>query len=327
MTPTITVDSLSKTYQVYRKPPGLLGSLKGIFHREYEDKLAVQNVSFLLEESELVGFIGPNGAGKTTTLKMLSGLLHPTAGKTRVLGFDPWQREHAFLKQISLVMGQKNQLWWDLPAIESFRLAKDIYGISDKQYKKTLSSLVEMLDISDKLDIQVRKLSLGERMKAELVAALLHQPKVLFLDEPTIGLDVVVQRSVRKFIKEYNSEFSGSILLTSHYMADVQELCKRVIIINEGEILFDGLLADVVKEFGKGKQIQVTLTKDVSFKELKKYSGFVNKTGLSASFQVSSPSATALATRLLTKLPVSDINIKEPELEDVIRDVFSDNKK
>ena len=325
--PTIIADGLTKNYQVYRKQQGLKGSLKGIFKREYETKEAVKDISFLVEEGELLGFIGPNGAGKTTTLKMLSGLLHPSAGKTRVLGFDPWQRDHAFLKQISLVMGQKNQLWWDLPAIESFRLAKDIYGITDQKYKKTLNNLVDMLGLEDKLDIQVRKLSLGERMKAELIAALLHRPKILFLDEPTIGLDVIVQRSVRKFIKDYNSEFSGSILLTSHYMVDVQELCKRVIIINEGEILFDGLLADVVKKFGHGKEIKVTLTKNVTTKQLKSFPGFTKKSGLTASFQVESDLSTSLATRLLTNLPVSDITINDPSVDDVIRSVFEKTDK
>lgn len=305
MTATIKVNALKKTYKTYHKEPGLQGSLKGLFHRKYDLKHAINDLSFTINENELVGFIGPNGAGKTTTLKILSGLLHPTSGSVEVLGFDPWQRQYQFLTQISLIMGQKNQLWWDLPALESFRLAKDIYGIPDRQYQKTLHSLVEMLDLSAKLDIQVRKLSLGERMKAELVAALLHQPKVLFLDEPTIGLDVVVQKKVRQFIKDYNQEFHGSILLTSHYMADVKELCKRVIIIDQGKILYDGLLSEVIQKFSQDKTIELTLAN-----------------GKTKSFQVKRDQAPEKAASLLKKYQATDINIKERELEEVIRDVF-----
>jgi ABC-2 type transport system ATP-binding protein len=302
----VTVDSLSKTYRVHHKQPGLKGALTGLFKREYEDKQAINNLSFVIEENELVGFIGENGAGKTTTLKILSGLLYPSSGSARVLGFDPWERQYQFLTQISLVMGQKNQLWWDLPAQESFRLAKDIYGLSDRQYKRTLSQLIDMLGLGDKLDVQVRKLSLGERMKAELVAALLHSPRVLFLDEPTIGLDVVVQQKVRQFIKDYNQEFAGSILLTSHYMADVKELCQRVIIISQGRIVYDGLLAEVVKKFSTHKLIEVTL-----------------EDGTTQSVKVSRRRAAAKAQELLQDLPVADLNIKDPEIEDVIRSVFN----
>jgi len=305
----IEVRALSKVYRVHRKRPGLTGSLHDLISRQYEDKTAVDNLSFLIEENELVGFIGPNGAGKTTTLKMLSGLLFPTSGEIRVLGFDPWQREYPFIRQISLVMGQKNQLWWDLPAIESFELAKDIYGLSDSSYRRTLHDLVDMLDLKDKLNVQVRKLSLGERMKAELIAALLHQPKVLFLDEPTIGLDVTMQKTMRAFIKDYNRTFRGSILLTSHYMDDVKELCQRIIIIDQGSLLYDGLLADVIKKFAKDKLIEITLT-----------------TGKVKSLTVPREQAAAKAAQLLHELPVSDINIKEPELEDVIRDVFSNGE-
>lgn len=306
----IEVRNLSKVYRVHRKRPGLVGSLHDLVNRQYEDKRAIHDLSFLIEQDELVGFIGPNGAGKTTTLKILSGLLHPTNGSARVLGFDPWQREYSFLKQISLVMGQKNQLWWDLPAIESFKLAKDIYGLSDRQYRKNLGNLVDMLDLRDLLDIQVRKLSLGERMKAELVAALLHQPKVLFLDEPTIGLDVVMQKNLRAFIKTYNREYRGSILLTSHYMDDVQELCKRVIIIDNGQTIFDGLLGDVIKKFAKEKLIEVTLaTGEIKLKKVLR------------------SKAAEEAAKLLKEFSVIDITIKEPELEDVIRDVFKNNSK
>ncbi len=305
MTPTILVKELSKTYSVSQKLPGLLGSLKGLVKPVYEEKKAVTDVSFVIDEGELIGFIGPNGAGKTTTLKMLSGLLYPTRGSVRVLGFDPWVREYDFLRQISLVMGQKNQLWWDLPAIESFNLARDIYDIPSSVYKKTLNELVEMLEIGDILNVQVRKLSLGQRMKAELVAALIHSPKILYLDEPTIGLDVVMQQSMRQFLKSYNQKGDGSIILTSHYMDDVKELCKRVIVIDQGSILYDGLLADVIAKFSQHKIIEV-----------------ITPSG-TATHKVLRSKVAETAARLLKDPSVVDINIKEVEIEDVIRQVFA----
>ena len=305
MTHTILADNLSKVYDVQKKRPGLSGSLRDLYSPVYEKKVAVKDVSFVIDEGELVGFIGPNGAGKTTTLKMLSGLLYPSGGSVSVIGHDPWKRQYDFLKNISLVMGQKNQLWWDLPAIESFNLAKDIYGISDSTYKKTLNYLVDMLEIGDVLNVQVRKLSLGQRMKAELVAALIHSPKILFLDEPTIGLDVVMQQSMRSFLKEYNQGGDGSIILTSHYMDDVKELCKRVIIIDQGSILYDGLLSDVIAKFSKHKIIEViTPAGTKTHKVLRK--------------QVAEKAAD-----LLKDPSVLDINIKEVEIEDVIRSVFT----
>jgi ABC-2 type transport system ATP-binding protein len=302
----ILADNVSKTYQVQKKRQGLSGSIHDLISPNYEPKHAVKNVSFVIDEGELIGFIGPNGAGKTTTLKMLSGLLYPTSGEVRVMGHDPWLREHEFLTQISLVMGQKNQLWWDLPAIESFNLSRDIYGIKDNVYKKTLGELVDMLEIGEFLNVQVRKLSLGQRMKAELVAALIHSPKVLFLDEPTIGLDVVMQQSVRNFIKDYNKTHDGAIILTSHYMEDVKELCKRVIIINEGEILYDGLLGDVITKFSKHKVIEVQL-----------------RTGETRTEKVLRGKVAERAAKMLKDLPVVDINIKEVSIEEIIRDVFN----
>ncbi len=302
---TILAENLRKVYSVQKKRPGLAGSIKDLFSPINEEKVAVKDVSFVIDEGELVGFIGPNGAGKTTTLKMLSGLLYPTSGSVRVLGNDPWKRDYEFLRQISLVMGQKNQLWWDLPAIESFNLAKDIYGIDAKVYKKTLDNLVEMLAIGDVLNVQVRKLSLGQRMKAELVAALIHNPKILFLDEPTIGLDVVMQQSMRQFLKEYNQDSDGSIILTSHYMDDVKELCKRVIIIDEGSILYDGLLSDVIAKFSKHKIIEV-----------------ITPAG-TTTHKVLRAKVAEKAADLLKDPNVVDINIKEVEIEDVIRQVFA----
>lgn len=302
---TILAENLRKVYSVQKKRTGLAGSIKDLFSPVSAEKIAVKDVSFVIDEGELVGFIGPNGAGKTTTLKMLSGLLYPTSGEVRVLGFDPWKRGYDFLTQISLIMGQKNQLWWDLPAIESFNLAKDIYGIPQNIYKKTLDNLVEMLDIGDVLNVQVRKLSLGQRMKAELVAALIHSPKILFLDEPTIGLDVVMQQSMRVFLKEYNQSGDGSIILTSHYMDDVKELCKRIIIIDQGSILYDGLLSEVIAKFSKHKIIEViTPSGTTTHKVLR--AGVAEK-----------------AASLLKDPNVVDINIKEVEIEDIIRSVFS----
>lgn len=302
---TILANNLSKTYQVQKKRPGLSGSLKDLFSPIHEQKQAVKDVSFVLDEGELVGFIGPNGAGKTTTLKMLSGLLYPSGGEVRVLGFDPWKREYDFLRQISLVMGQKNQLWWDLPAVESFNLARDIYAIPQNTYKKTLDKLVDMLDIGDVLNVQVRKLSLGQRMKAELVAALIHSPKILFLDEPTIGLDVVMQQSMRQFLKEYNQGGDGSIILTSHYMDDVKELCKRLIIIDQGVIIYDGLLSEVITKFSQHKIIEV-----------------ITRSG-TTTHKVLRAKVAQKAAQLLKHPDVVDINIKEVEIEDVIRSVFT----
>lgn len=306
---TIVADNLNKTYQVQKKREGLTGSLRDLLNPRYDDKQAVKDVSFVIDEGELVGFIGPNGAGKTTTLKMLSGLLHPTLGSVRVLGFDPWERHYDFLRSISLVMGQKNQLWWDLPAIESFNLARDIYDIKSNDYKRTLNTLVDMLGIGDVLNVQVRKLSLGQRMKAELVAALLHSPRVLFLDEPTIGLDVVMQQAVRNFIKDYNATHDGAIILTSHYMEDVKELCKRVIIINEGSILYDGLLSDVIKKFSQHKIIEI-----------------ISVDGTTKTYKVKREAVASKASELLSRNGVVDINIKEVAIEEVIRSVFATAK-
>src|SRR5438093_11238882 len=230
--PIIEVQGLTKAFRTYKKQPGLTGALKGLFHRQYEQTLAVKEVSFSIGEGELVGFLGPNGAGKTTTLKMLSGLLYPTSGTAQVLGYVPWKREDGYRRQFALLLGQKNQLWWDLPARESLELNAKIYGLPAAAFERTVEDLTELLQVKDKLNVAVRELSLGERMKMELIAALLHQPKVLFLDEPTIGLDVVSQKIVREFLQHYNATRKTTILLTSHYMTDIQELCQRVIIID-----------------------------------------------------------------------------------------------
>jgi ABC-2 type transport system ATP-binding protein len=249
MPAVIEARSLTKTFRVPQKEPGLKGALKGLFSREYREVHAVQEVSFLIKEGELVGFLGPNGAGKTTTLKMLSGLLHPTSGEAQVLGFVPWKRDRAYQKQLTMVMGQRTQLWWDLPAWDSFLLNKEIYEIPQTQFDETVEELASLLEIKELLEVPVKKLSLGQRMKAELACSLLHRPKVLLLDEPTIGLDVVMQQKVREFILTYNKRWKASILLTSHNMDDVAELCTRVILINHGRLLFDGTLDQFKSKF------------------------------------------------------------------------------
>src|SRR5881392_3658076 len=256
--PVIEVQGLTKSFRTYKKKPGLGGALKGLFHREHQITLAVRDVSFAIEEGELVGFLGPNGAGKTTTLKMLSGLLYPTSGAARVLGYVPWERKDGYRRQFALLLGQKNQLWWDLPARESLELNAKIYGIPDDVLERTVDEMTSLLAVRDKLNVAVRELSLGERMKMELIAALLHQPKVLFLDEPTIGLDVISQKTVREFLREYNAKQKTTILLTSHYMADIQELCRRVVIIDHGKIFFDGKLSDIIDRFADVKIVTIS---------------------------------------------------------------------
>src|SRR5271154_2345958 len=260
----IEVSNLTKAFRTYKKQPGFSGAIKGLFHRQYEQTVAVNEVSFKIEPGELVGFLGPNGAGKTTTLKMLAGLLYPTSGSAKVLGYTPWERADGYRRQFALLLGQKNQLWWDLPARESLELNSKIYGIPQKIFERTVAELTELLAVKDKLDVMVRELSLGERMKMELIASLLHQPKVLFLDEPTIGLDVVSQKIVREFLRDYNAAKKPTIVLTSHYMTDIQELCRRVIIIDHGKIFFDGLLSEIIDRFADFKIVSISWETDTA---------------------------------------------------------------
>lgn len=321
--PIIQVNNLKKYYQVHKKEPGLVGSIKSLFFRKYEDVKAVDNISFSIDEGELVGFIGPNGAGKTTTLKCLSGLLYPTDGNISVLGFNPWDRKHVFLKQISLVMGQKNQLWWDLPPEETFVLNKEIYEVPDEQYQKTLEELVALLEVKDVLKVPVRKLSLGQRMKCELIAALLHCPRVLFLDEPTIGLDVVMQKKMRDFVKEYNRRYKSTIILTSHYMGDVKELCRRVMIIDKGKLVFDGQLSDIVQKHADHKLVTVVLSQEVDPKILNGLAGVKEFDYPRLVYKVRREEVSKIASQILAKLPVADLNIEEPPIEDIIRELFT----
>jgi ABC-2 type transport system ATP-binding protein len=322
----IEVTNLSKTYEYYKKEAGLLNSLKSLFHREKLFKEAVKNISFTINEGELVGFLGPNGAGKTTTLKMLSGIIHPTSGKSRVLGLLPHKRQREFQKQFALVMGQKNQLWWDLPAMESFILNKEIYEVPDQEFKSTLEELTTLLEIKDILDIPVRKLSLGQRMKCELVAALLHSPKVLFLDEPTIGLDVVSQKNIREFLKKYNQEKKITIILTSHYMDDVEELCERVIIINHGVAAYDGKLKQLTDQYIDHKIIEVTFTEPVTKDTLQGFAPVQEYSLERSILRVPKDQVKKVAVELMTKLPVDDILINEMEIEEVIRNIFQKTK-
>lgn len=323
MASVIQVKNLKRYYQVFEKEPGILGSVKSVFSRKYKQVRAVDGISFEVEEGELVGFIGPNGAGKTTTLKVLSGLLYTSSGNVRVAGFNPWEREEKFLKTIATVFGQKNQLWWDLPAIETFNLNKAIYSIPDKNFSETLRELTKLLDVEGLLRTQVRKLSLGQRMKMELIASLLHRPKVLFLDEPTIGLDVVMQKAIRDFIKEYNKRYKATILLTSHYMGDVRELAERVIIIDHGKIIFDGRLEEIVKKFAKNKVIDVIFSKDIDPKALAEVGEVSSYAFPKAKISVPRSVAPVAAAEVLRRFPVADLTIQELGIEDVIRQVFS----
>jgi ABC-2 type transport system ATP-binding protein len=323
--PVIQVRDLTKTYRTYKKQPGFAGALRGLFHRTYEQTVAVRNISFSVEEGELVGFLGPNGAGKTSTLKMLAGLLYPTSGTARVLGYIPWERKDGYRRQFALLLGQKNQLWWDLPARDSLELNSKIYGIAPGVFERTVDELTDLLQVREKLSVMVRELSLGERMKMELIAALLHQPKVLLLDEPTLGLDVVSQKTVREFLREYNAIRKTTILLTSHYMADIQELCRRVLIIDRGTLFFDGQLSEIVDRFATFKLITIQLGADAERppQTFEEYGEVVERTPLSVKLKVNRDRVIPVCKALLDDLPVTDIDIAEVPIEEVIRQLFS----
>lgn len=320
--PVIETRELTKVYRTYKKAPGLWGAVKGLGRREYEEVRAADGVTFSIEEGEFVGFLGPNGAGKTTVLKMLSGLLNPTSGDARVLGFVPWERHDAMKRQFSLLMGQKNALWWDLPARESLELNRAIYGIEKGAFSKIVGGLTELLDVGDKLDVMVRELSLGERMKMELIAALLHSPRVLFLDEPTIGLDVTSQKKVREFLRAYNAEHRIVTMLTSHYMQDIEELCARVIIIDHGRIFFDGPLSAIIDRFATHKIIGLTLENGSSCGDFGVFGEVVEQAAQSVRIKVPRAKVTETCRAVLTRCKVSDISVQEPPVEEVIRQLF-----
>ena len=321
--PVIYLEELSKTYLVPERDDGVLAAARSLVQRRHREIKAVDRVSFAVEPGEIVGFLGPNGAGKTTTLKMLAGLLHPTAGNGRVLDFQPWQRKRDFLKVITLVMGQRNQLNWDIPASDSFELNRVIYRVPASQYKETLDELTDLLELAPLINKPVRNLSLGERMKCEIAAALLHRPQVLFLDEPTIGLDVTAQRRIREFIREYNRRHQATILLTSHYMADVEALCKRVVVIHHGSILFDGLLSELVTRFSPHKTIAVDLEDQIDGVDLASFGEVVSHSEGRILLRVPKLDTAKVAGRLLAALPVSDLTIEDPPIEEVIEQLFA----
>jgi ABC-2 type transport system ATP-binding protein len=320
----IEVAHLTRVFRTYKKQPGFWGGVKGLFNRKFDETAAAKDISFSIAEGEFVGFLGPNGAGKTTTLKMLSGLIFPTSGTARVAGFDPTKRENAYRRIFALVLGQKNQLWWDLPAIESFALLRAIYGLDEAAYTATLDELVALLGVSEKLNVMVRELSLGERMKMELIAALIHRPKVLFLDEPTIGLDVVSQRAVRLFLRDYNRRHRVTIVLTSHYMADIKELCERVIVIHKGSKIYDGALDRLEAGSDSKKKIVRFVPKDTNFPETWRSSFGDTVRGADGTFTLRVPSddVVAVAQEVLATGPVADITIEDVPLEDIIAELF-----
>jgi ABC-2 type transport system ATP-binding protein len=323
----IDVDALSKTYRVPEREAGLRAAAGSFFRRTYRDVNAVQQVGFRIARGEIVGFLGPNGAGKTTTLKMLSGLLHPTGGRADVLGFTPWERKAEFLRSITLVMGQRNRLSWDIPAADSFLLNQAIYRLSDEQYKSTLAELDELLGLGPIVKKPVRNLSLGERMKCELAAGLLHRPQVLFLDEPTIGLDLSAQGRIRSFLREYNRRTGATVLLTSHYMADVTALCERIIMIHQGRLKYDGGITELSRRIAPGKLIGVALPDGLNA-DLSRYGELVPQESDNGRQTILVPTddVPAVTARLLAELPVQDLNIEEVPIEDVIEKAFQEDE-
>lgn len=320
----ISVQNLSKTFKVATKEPGLKGTLKGLVRRQYVTKAALNNVSLQIQTGEMVGLIGANGAGKTTLVKILAGIIHPSAGTIRVQGHDPWKRDNELRRQMALIMGQKAQLWYDLPALDSYLLLKEIYQIPEAFYNQQIEFLSDVLQIKDQLKVQVRKLSLGERMKVELMGALLHRPKVIYLDEPTIGLDISAQKAVRKFLKSYQAEFKPIILLTSHYMEDIKELCPRVILIKSGELIFDGALETIQRQFGDRKRVVVTLgDPPAALPVLPPELGSLEREGDNRlALTTSRPQLTRAMDALLKSVIPSDISISDPPIEEVIESVL-----
>ncbi len=318
----IAVENLSKIYPVAIKKPGLKSTLTHFFRRTYREIKAVQNVSFQIQPGEVVGFLGANGAGKTTTLKMLTGLIHPSGGEVTVSGYVPFRRQPQFLRKTSLVMGQKQQLLWDLPALDSLRINAAVYNIPDPVFKQRLAELAGMLDVADKLHQPVRKLSLGERMKAELLAALLHHPQVLFLDEPTLGLDVNAQVAVREFLQEYNQRYGATILLTSHYMADITALCDRVLLIHQGQLIYDGLLDGLLDRFAPYRQVKIELAQPLSEAELANFGEIESIEGQEVRFLIPREKLTSTISRILAQLEIQDLSVSDPPIEKIIGRLF-----
>jgi ABC-2 type transport system ATP-binding protein len=323
----IEVRGLTKTYQVFQKTPGLKGALRSLFFRQYKDVHAVRDVSFTIEPGEMVAFLGPNGAGKTTTLKMLSGLIYPTSGTASALGFTPGERPDAFRRRFSLVMGQKNQLWWDLPAGDSFQLHREIYSLTRSAFEKTLGELTNLFEVGDLTRQPVRELSLGERMKMELIAALLHQPRLLLLDEPTIGLDVVAQVTIQKCLKQYNADRGVTMLLTSHYMRDVEALCSRVLVITHGRVLFDGPLRKLTERFGTAKLLKVHFEGETTPPDLERFGEVAGRNGPVADLRIERSKVADVLAAMLDKYSVVDVVVQDPPLESVIARVFEEGNR
>lgn len=319
----IEVNHLTRDFEYYEKESGLKGSVKNLFRREKKVKHAVKDISFCVEEGEMVGFIGPNGAGKTTTLKMLSGILVPSSGAATVGGYTPWERKDAFKHSFSLVAGQKSQLWTDLPAIESFYLNKCIYKIPDSEYRKTVDELSGMLGVADYLKVQVRRLSLGERMKMELIAALLHKPRIFFLDEPTIGLDIISQNTIREYLKAYNAQTGSTVILTSHYTKDIEDICSRTIIINNGEKVFDGSMVELQRQLGNSKTLKVTFPHKVDGEELKSFGTILEHSENTAVFETSSEQIDALMRNILTRYKIEDMTVSDIPIERCIEAIYN----
>ena len=324
--PIIEAHDLSKSYRVFQKKEGFLGALRGLVRREYKEVHAVAGVSFSIEPGEMVAFLGPNGAGKTTTLKMLSGLIYPSHGQARVLGYVPWERADAFRRRFALVMGQKNQLWWDLPAADSFQLHREIYSLPAPQFQRTQDDLTELFAVKDLVRQPVRELSLGERMKMELIAALLHQPELLLLDEPTIGLDVVAQAAIQRCLKEYNAARGVTMLLTSHYMRDVEALCSRVLIISHGRLIYDGPLAGVIEQFGTSKLVRLQFAGETVPAGLGLFGEVASQEGPVAELKVERPRVAEVLGVILDRFPVLDMSVQDPPLDQVIARVFQEGE-
>jgi ABC-2 type transport system ATP-binding protein len=320
--PIIEAAGLTKTYRVAQKKAGVLGAVRGLFRRETKEVHAVQDVSFAIEPGEMVAFLGPNGAGKTTTLKMLSGLIYPTSGSARVLGYVPWERADAFRRQFALIMGQKNQLWWDLPAADSFQLHKEIYSLPADQFQRTLDELTELFQVQELTRQPVRELSLGERMKMELIAALLHQPRLLLLDEPTIGLDVVAQVTIQKCLKDYNARRGVTMILTSHYMRDVEALCARVLVITHGQLVYDGALAGITERFGQSKLMKVHFAGESIPANLDAFGEVTGRDGPVAELKVERGRVAEVLSALLDRYELLDMSVQDPPLDQVIARVF-----
>ena len=327
----IDVRDLTKTYTVHEKAPGLVGSIKSLFVRKKIAKHAVKGVSLQVPEGEILGLVGPNGAGKTTLVKMLAGIIHPTSGSASVLGHTPWERDNAFRSQIALVMGQKAQLWWDLPAEDGFLLLKEIYRIPEERYKANLAYLAETLDVTKHLNVQVRRLSLGERMKMELIAALLHDPKVVFLDEPTIGLDLTAQRSIRDFLLAYRETHKPAVILTSHYMEDIERLCKRIVIIDDGGFIYDGPLEEVAATYANQKIVTAHLKRDgmarVDRGALERFGDVLAADDLQVKLCVSREQVAEASAYILEQHDVADLNIEQEDIGTVIERIFAERRK